>query len=315
MKRKNLYLVFLSLMLIPLRGMTQSDGTCAHPYKITDSVFVLQSTNLQTEKVWFAFTAQRNAMYIQFVDENNTPYNYLIFRYTDGNFCDAITQKQLVPERNKVCDKDITYDAATSLSYENINRGVCKCPSCCSAPILLHTIPGSTYYVVVYNPRQSIRFEAGATTHNTPVTNTQAKDNVPEKESKKLSADININNINVGDHIELENIYFEPGLAVFLSISYDALDVLLAFLKNNPSVKIEIQGHVNGPGIPPDINYSNNLGLRRARAVFDFLIARKIDKERLSCKGYGNTRMIYPEARSEAQMARNRRVEIVIISK
>jgi len=139
-------------------------------------------------------------------------------------------------------------------------------------------------------------------------TNILQKDNI-------INQNTNIDNIKVGQNITLENIYFEGGTPNILRSSSDALVGLFAFLEKNKTVTIEIQGHVNGPNEPLDINYSNNLGYRRARAVYEYLIEKKIDKNRLTYKGYGNTMMIYPNASTEEEMAKNRRVEILILSK
>ncbi|OPZ96753.1 MAG: Peptidoglycan-binding protein ArfA [Bacteroidetes bacterium ADurb.Bin408] len=223
----------------------------------------------------------------------------------------------LTPERNRVCDKSVAYDAATSLSLENINRGLCKCAYCCHMLTYFHTIPGETYYIVVYNPGPSVTVNLGAqpAQYKLPEPSKEQAQKADKKLPQTFSGNTKIENLQVGQSLTLENIYFEGGTANFLPISYDALEGLLDFLQKNPSVKIEIQGHVNGPNEPPDINYSNNLGYRRARAVYDYLVNRKTDKERLSCKGFGNTQMVYPNAVVESEMAKNRRVEIVIVSK
>lgn len=294
-----------------------SEGSCSNPFRIKDSVLTVQLKSNDTGKVWLSFTSSKNSQLIEVTDDKGQPCNYLIFRYSGTGFCKEISEKKLIPERNRVCNKDIAYDAATSLSFENIDRGLCKCAYCCHMLANFYTIPGETYYIVVYTPGLSVTVNLGAV----PAKYTMyepAKEPVQQAEKKQpqtFSGNTRIENLQVGQSLTLENIYFEGGTASFLPISYDALEGLLDFLQKNPTVKIEIQGHVNGPNQPPDINYSNNLGYRRARAVYDYLVNRKTDKERLSCKGFGNTQMVYPNAVIEPEMAKNRRVEIVIVSK
>jgi len=299
---------FMIALHLNAQNTSTAKGTCTEPFEINDSIFNIKVNNTST--TWFFFKAKKQEQFITITDEKNNLLNYLVFLYTGNEFCTQIKNKNLIPERNKVCDKTIDFDASNGLSYENINRGVCNCSYCCTSFIKFLTVPGLTYYIVIYNHPQSIKIEM-LSKHNesaTSVKKTIVKENT-------FSANLNINDIEVGQSITLENIYFEGGLPTFLRTSYTALDALYDFLKNNPSVKIEIHGHVNGPNQAPDINYSNNLGYRRAKAVFDYLVNKGVNKTRMTYKGFGNTQMIYPNAIIEEQMARNRRVEIIILSK
>jgi outer membrane protein OmpA-like peptidoglycan-associated protein len=84
---------------------------------------------------------------------------------------------------------------------------------------------------------------------------------------------------------------------------------LLLVMKNNPNLKIEIQGHLCC--MPVDRLY---LSTQRAKAINNFLVANGINEKRLTYKGFGSTQPIYalPE-KDEAQRAANRRVEIMIV--
>jgi len=42
------------------------------------------------------------------------------------------------------------------------------------------------------------------------------------------------------------------------------------------------------------------------------LLHAGIDTQRMTFKGYGATKMVYPDARSEDKMEKNRRVEILV---
>ena len=307
------FIVFLNCNII--QGQTNNEinmGTCQNPYQIKDSVITINLESTPKDKIWFTFTSYKRDIYIQITDADNQPCNYLIFKNTGNSFCEEIDHKTLIPERNKVCDKTIHYDASTSLSYENINRGVCKCEGCCLSLTKFFSIPGERYTIIVYNPGKSINISLS--NYKTVTSALISKIETLSKENS-INLNTNIEDIKVGQNITIENIYFEGGSANILHSSSNALVGLFAFLDKNKSVKIEIQGHVNGPNEPLDINYSNNLGYRRARAVYDYLIEKKIDKDRLTYKGYGNTMMIYPNAISESEMAKNRRVEILILSK
>lgn len=115
-----------------------------------------------------------------------------------------------------------------------------------------------------------------------------------------------------GEKIQLNDIMFVPGVALFLKSSYTDLGLLYKLLFKQPDLIIEIQGHVNGPGMGNKRDFQK-LSQERAKAVMEFLIKKGIDSSRLSYQGFGNTRMIFPTARSEFRMQFNRRVEILVL--
>jgi outer membrane protein OmpA-like peptidoglycan-associated protein len=140
----------------------------------------------------------------------------------------------------------------------------------------------------------------------------------PHIAEKKLADKLNDTALKVGDNIELPYILFWGGLHEFLSISYPYLDELAALMKNNPTLKIEIQGHICcQPGIGDGIDNGTgkmNLSVARAKAVYEFLRNAGIAKSRMSYKGYGHQFPLTAE-RTAAEQTRNRRVEIKILSK
>jgi outer membrane protein OmpA-like peptidoglycan-associated protein len=87
---------------------------------------------------------------------------------------------------------------------------------------------------------------------------------------------------------------------------------LLQALKNNPKLKIEIQGHICC-ALGKD---KEEIALKRCVATYDYLISKGIDKTRLSYKSYDSTQPIFPiPEKTEEQRKANRRVEILIIDK
>jgi outer membrane protein OmpA-like peptidoglycan-associated protein len=136
------------------------------------------------------------------------------------------------------------------------------------------------------------------------------------KISKNKTAEnfsVKLQPITKNNNVKLPNILFQPASDKFLPTSYNALEILSKFLKENPTVKIEIQGHVNGPGMPNTRGYKE-LSLARAKAVYNYLTNTEgIEPERLKYKGFGNTKMVYPDPKSEHESSMNRRVEIKIL--
>ena len=63
------------------------------------------------------------------------------------------------------------------------------------------------------------------------------------------------------------------------------MDNFIEYLNENPTLKIEIGGHTDSRG-----NKENNIRLStdRAKAVYDYLLAKKINADRMNFKGYGS---------------------------
>ncbi|MBI5531235.1 MAG: OmpA family protein [Deltaproteobacteria bacterium] len=105
----------------------------------------------------------------------------------------------------------------------------------------------------------------------------------------------------------LQQIHFEFDKDKIRPESYPIVDAVADILKQNPKVKIEVQGHTDNKG---SAAYNLKLSDRRANAVMKALIQRGIDKDRLRAKGYGMTRPIVPND-SEQNRALNRRSQFV----
>ena len=130
-----------------------------------------------------------------------------------------------------------------------------------------------------------------------------------------ISKTVELQKIEPGKKIIVDNIYFRGGTADFLRKSYPALKNLLFIMKENAKLEIEIQGYVNVPLNSTKNHkeiYYQNLSDARALAVYDYLVKRGIDSNRLSYKGFGYSSMLYPYAETEEEMQKNRRVEILI---
>lgn len=127
-------------------------------------------------------------------------------------------------------------------------------------------------------------------------------------EYKEVEVNLYLNPIEKGQTIRLNNIFFESAKYELLKESFAELDKLFNILKGNKKIKIEIAGHTDAVGS----NQSNMLlSKNRAKAVMDYLLEKGISKERLSFKGYGETKFI-ADNDTEKGKSLNRRVEFVI---
>jgi OOP family OmpA-OmpF porin len=85
------------------------------------------------------------------------------------------------------------------------------------------------------------------------------------------------------------------------------LDQAALILLDNPGVTVLVEGHTDSIGSE---EYNQALSVRRAEAVFSYLVNRGVDPERFRVEGFGKTRPIASNA-TEAGRAQNRRVELV----
>lgn len=120
--------------------------------------------------------------------------------------------------------------------------------------------------------------------------------------------------LSVGLKTNIEDIYFLGDQTEIYFKSVPALEELIAFMKANPTVKIRIIGHANGPDTEKrGASFYKKASEKRAEAVRDYLIQHGIEPERLVTKGAGNTEMIYPNPETDWQTQANRRIEVEII--
>lgn len=89
--------------------------------------------------------------------------------------------------------------------------------------------------------------------------------------------------------------------------SQPILAEIVKLLKANPDLKLEVQGHTDNSGAPA---HNQTLSAGRASAVLGALLSQGIGADRLTAKGYGQSRPIADNATEEGK-ARNRRVELV----
>lgn len=127
---------------------------------------------------------------------------------------------------------------------------------------------------------------------------------------QRVSRDIALKMLVVGDKITLQNIYFEASKADLLTPSYAELNKLVTMLKDNPAMRIRLEGHTDVVG-----DHDANLQLSRDRvlACEKYMINQGIDNQRIDVVGYGDTKPIVPKGTDEQRKV-NRRVEFVVLS-
>ena len=129
-------------------------------------------------------------------------------------------------------------------------------------------------------------------------------------DSADYLATVDVVELAPGDAVVLQNIQFEFNSSALTADSESGIQILVAFLKRNPELKVELAGHTDNVG---NENYNQKLSADRAEAVRKALIANGIDETRLTAKGYGASKPLIPND-TEEHRAVNRRTEMIIIN-
>jgi peptidoglycan-associated lipoprotein len=87
--------------------------------------------------------------------------------------------------------------------------------------------------------------------------------------------------------IELPNIFYDFGKWDLRPESMVSLDKLVETLNDNPNITIELMSHTDSRDTE---EYNLTLSQKRAQSVVDYLIGKGIYLERLTAKGYGESR-------------------------
>jgi outer membrane protein OmpA-like peptidoglycan-associated protein len=128
--------------------------------------------------------------------------------------------------------------------------------------------------------------------------------------ANKVADTILLTPVKRGTIAKLDEIYFAAGLAIILEESDPKLKRLRDFMILNPSVNIEIQGHVNDESKRGLL--SKRLSKRRAQRILSYLVDCGISESRMSAVGFGNSKPVYKNPKSDEEKEANRRVEILI---
>jgi peptidoglycan-associated lipoprotein len=109
---------------------------------------------------------------------------------------------------------------------------------------------------------------------------------------------------------DLQPIYFDFDRHALRPDDRGILSLNAQVLKENPAVRIRIEGNCDERGT---VEYNLALGEKRARAAKDYLINLGVDADRISIISYGKERPQY-SGHNEQAWSKNRRDDFVIPS-
>jgi peptidoglycan-associated lipoprotein len=130
-----------------------------------------------------------------------------------------------------------------------------------------------------------------------------------------------ITNVNFETKIQMDRIVLEKPI-VMKDIFYDfdraeirpdaarRLDSLVMILNDNPDIFIELGSHTDARG---EDDYNMDLSRRRAISAVRYIIGKGINADRISARGYGESRLLIPNAKTEEEHQINRRTEFKVL--
>jgi len=120
---------------------------------------------------------------------------------------------------------------------------------------------------------------------------------------------LELDGIQVGSKIVLNNIFFEFNSFELTSTSEVELSKIIDLLNNSSISKVRISGYTDNVGTA---QYNLELSKKRAQSVFNYLIENGVAKSKLTFVGKGATNFI-AENNTELQRSQNRRIEFEIV--
>jgi OOP family OmpA-OmpF porin len=111
----------------------------------------------------------------------------------------------------------------------------------------------------------------------------------------------------VKQRIVLRGVNFAFNSADIQADARPVLDQAAELLRENPGIDVRVEGHTDSVGSD---QYNQALSVRRAEAVYRYLVNRGIEPERFTVEGLGKSQ---PVASNETEngRAQNRRVELI----
>lgn len=131
---------------------------------------------------------------------------------------------------------------------------------------------------------------------------------LPNRADTPFTADIPLKKMESRAKITLKNIFFDSNETTLKPESGSELDRVVLLLKENPALRIQINGFTDSIG-SAEANLLLSQG--RAKAVTDYLISKGISPDRLAYKGFGAANPVADNSTEEGR-AQNRRTELEV---
>jgi len=145
----------------------------------------------------------------------------------------------------------------------------------------------------------------------TTVGKSPAYDDLVQKETMiDLNHKLVIDKIKMQQTFVVDNINYDYDKADVRPDAALELDKITQFLNDNPKITIELSSHTDSRG---DDKYNMKLSQKRAETSKAYIVSKGIKAERITSKGYGESKPLIADATTEEDFQKNRRTEFKII--
>lgn len=182
----------------------------------------------------------------------------------NGRVINSRTQRQMQDVVVKIVD-----DQGTLRTYQSADGN------------FQFSTPRGRAYVITGDKDKFVSTRATVNTEN--VSRTDA--------DNQVSVTIYMDSIGVYGGFNVENVYYEFDKASLTPASVASLDSLVNFMKDNPSLSVEIYSYTDGKGTN---EYNKDLSLRRAQSVKSYLSQNGVPGDRMIAKAFGERRPVQP---------------------
>jgi outer membrane protein OmpA-like peptidoglycan-associated protein len=124
-------------------------------------------------------------------------------------------------------------------------------------------------------------------------------------------ATVDVRGCEIKEEIKLPDVRFETNSDRLRAGAERTLNDAAATLMRNPAVVVEVAGYTDSRG---DDNYNRGLSERRAKTVRDYLLARGVNSNQMTWRGYGESDPIATNETAEGREL-NRRVVLIILQR
>lgn len=118
-----------------------------------------------------------------------------------------------------------------------------------------------------------------------------------------------------GDVVNIDNIYYDLDKAMIRADAAYELNKVVGLLEKYPSMRIELGSHTDSRATA---RYNKILSNNRAKAAREYLMSKGITGERITSKGFGESRLVNKcvdgSACTEEEHQKNRRTEIRVLN-
>lgn len=245
---------------------------------------------------WDAYySVPASGEFAYFSSENNSMGKTDIYRI---KLPGAMRPEPVVLIRGRVLDETTRLPIQAKIIYELLSDG--------KEIGVANSNPKTGEYTIILPAGAKYGFLAQASGY---MSENQNIDLTEVKEYKEITQDLLLVPIRKGESVVLNNIFFTPSNSELTADSKPELDRVYQFIMDNPNMKVEIAGHTNNAC---SADFCMKLSTARAKAVYDYLAAKGVNRANIRYKGYGSSKPRWSNDTPEG-LRKNRRVEFTIL--